>query len=79
MLDFMKVDKILKEQNKSRRNLARITGISIDVMSGWASRGTTKISVDHVKKIAKALDVPARMIVRDDVLEMLEVREVSDD
>ena len=70
MIDYNKLDAIIREKGMSRREFARENGININTMSAWFRR-RTDMPVEAIKDIARILGIRPAQIIRDDVLELL--------
>lgn len=56
-MNYDRIDELLKEKGMSRRQLAIQAGISVNNMSGWFTRRTSRVADTHIKAIADVLGV----------------------
>ena len=51
------IDALLKKNNMSRADLARMLGTSQSTISSWYARGTDRMGVETMRKVAACLNV----------------------
>ena len=62
---YEKFRKLLKKKHLSVYRVSKMSGVSQGTLSDWKSRPNGKLSVDNLKKLADALEVPITYFLED--------------